>query len=239
MKTHCPVRCMLSGVVLSSVLACGGTKPPAEMPTSSVSHVDQGATSSSAPVAANGEGTASKPAAAGEPAPSVAAPSEATPAADAPLERPSRPVRQLLETKDTVFFLSFENSEPGKNAEDNCGKSSGGDPEKNAGCLAKARQPFEGLGYRFTRSPKDETVFTVLRRQGNSLSVLHKYRYTYGPETESATTIKLEGKDEGPVKWEKIAPELKIEVPNDYTIVLHDPKHGRLVYEAKVGIPGE
>jgi len=34
-------------------------------------------------------------------------------------------------------------------------------------------------------------------------------------------------------------PELKIEVPNDYTIVVQDPKQGRLVYSANVGIPGD
>jgi hypothetical protein len=170
--------------------------------------------------------------------PAAVAPSEA-PAADSPLEKPSRPVRQLLETKDTVFFLSFEDSDPGKNAETACAKTAGTDPEKNAACIAKARQPFEGLGYRFTRSPKDETTFTIVRRQANSLAVLHKFRYAYSAESDSSTVIKLEGKDEGPIKWEKIAPELKVEVPNDYTIVVRDPKHGRLVYAAKVGIPGE
>lgn len=242
MTRHCPLRWVLRGAVLSLLCACGGATPPAGSPTADPEH------GPNAPQAGAGQGSAPGTGASGETAatnaqnaPAVGSP-EATgsvPAGDSPLEKPSRPVRQILETKDTVFFLSFEDSDPGKTAEASCAKTSVDDPQKNATCLAKARQPFEGLGYRFTRSPKDETLFTILRRQGNALSVLHKFHFTYGKESDGAAIIKLEGKDEGPVKWEKIAPELKIEVPNDYTIVVQDPKHGRLVYAAKVGIPGD
>jgi hypothetical protein len=239
MISHRPVRWVLYGAALSLLGACAGTTPPAGSPTAEPA---QGPT---APQAGAGQGSSPGAGAPGESAAAgtspqsapVAGSEESVPAS--PLEKPSRPVRQILETKDTVFFLSFEDSDPGKNAEASCAKTSAEDPQKNASCLAKARQPFEGLGYRFTRSPKDETLFTILRRQGNSLSVLHKFRFTYGKESEAAAVIKLEGKDEGPVKWEKLPPELKLEVPNDYTIVVQDPKHGRLVYAAKVGIPGE
>jgi hypothetical protein len=240
MNTHCPVRWALSGAILWSLCGCGGTAPPAQSP-SSASERGTGLASSAA-LGAQGSaapGAAADPSVSNATAPSSSEPAGSAPAGDSPLERPSRPLRQLLETKDTVFFLSFEDSDPGKSAETTCAKTSGTDPEKNANCLAKARQPFEGLGYRFVRNPKDETTFTVLRRQGNSIAVLHKFRYAYGAESDAATVIKLEGKDEGPVKWEKIGPELTIEVPNDYTIVVRDPKHGKLVYTAKVGIPGD
>ena len=49
----------------------------------------------------------------------------------------------------------------------------------------------------------------------------------------------MDGKDDGPNKWEKIPSEFKIEIPNDYTMVVQDPKYGRLVYYAKAGIPGD
>jgi hypothetical protein len=241
MKHHLPVRWALFGAVLSSVCACGGATPLAESPSLEMDHGVDAASSAvrAAPGFAPDAGVATEPVAQNAPAAAEHEPAASISASDSPLEKPSRPVRQILETKDTVFFLSFEDSDPGKTAEATCAKTSGDDPEKNATCLAKARQPFEGLGYRFTRRRKDETSFTILRRQGNTLAVLHKFRFAYGDETDAAAVIKLEGKDEGPVKWEKIAPELKIEVPNDYTIVVRDPKHGRLVYSAKVGIPGD
>jgi hypothetical protein len=223
---------------VASFCSCGGTTPPVESPSAAVDRTPDAA-SSVAPTAQGPAGSSAEPVATGTPASAASDPAATAPAADSPLEKPSRPVRQLLETKDTVFFVSFEDSDPGKAAETNCAKTSGDDPEKNAACLAKARQPLEGLGYRFTRNAKDETTMTILRRQGNALSVLHKFRYAYGAETDASIVVKLEGKDEGPVKWEKIAPELKVEVPNDYTIVMRDPKHGRLVYSAKVGIPGD
>jgi len=238
MTSHCPVRWVLGGAVLSLLCACASTTPPAASPTADPAqgpNAPQAAPAQGAAPAAGASGEAATQAQNAPPAGSEAA--ESAPAS--PLEKPSRPVRQILETKDTVFFLSFEDSDPGKNAEASCAKTSADDPQKNASCLAKARQPFEGLGYRFTRNLKDETMFTILRRQGNSLAVQHKFRFTYGKESEAAAVIKLEGKDEGPVKWEKVPPELKLEVPNDYTIVVQDPKHGRLVYAAKVGIPGD
>jgi hypothetical protein len=231
---------VLSGAVLSLLCACGGTTPPAGSPTADPNPGPNASRGGQGAAPATGASTESAGASA-QNAPAGGSP-EATgnaPTGDSPLEKPSRPVRQILETKDTVFFLSFEESDPGKTAEVSCAKTSVDDPQKNASCLAKARQPFEGLGYRFTRSPKDETLFTILRRQGNALSVLHKFHFAYGEESEGTAIIKLDGKDKGPVKWEKIAPELKIEVPNDYTIVVRDPKHGRLVYSAKVGIPGD
>src|SRR5215471_4036181 len=235
MTSHRPVRWALCGAVVSLLCGCAGTTPSAGSPTTDPPQAPHaGAAQGSTPVAgASGETAANAPNTA------VASPEAAESAPASPLEKPSRPVRQILETKDTVFFLSFEDSDPGKSAEASCAKTAADDPQKNASCLAKARQPFEGLGYRFTRNLKDETMFTILRRQGNSLSVQHKFRFTYGKESENAAVIKLEGKDEGPVKWEKVPPELKLEVPNDYTIVVQDPKHGRLVYAAKVGIPGD
>jgi len=240
MRSHCPVRWVLCGAVLSLLGACGGATPPAGSPTAdpnpgpNASQGGQGAAPATGASAESAGASARSASPVGSPETTGNAPT-----GDSPLEKPSRPVRQILETKDTVFFLSFEESDPGKTAEASCAKTSVDDPQKNASCLAKARQPFEGLGYRFTRSPKDVTLFTILRRQGNSLSVLHKFRFAYGKESDGGAVIKLEGKDEGPIKWEKIAPELRIEVPNDYTIVVQDAKHGRLVYSAKVGIPGD
>jgi hypothetical protein len=171
--------------------------------------------------------------------PPAAAPTPAS-QPDTTLEKPTRPVRQILEAADTVYFLSYEESDPGKTAEPVCAKESGGDPQKNSACMSKAREKLEGGGYRFKKNPKGEVLTcTILRRQGNSLSTVHKFRYKYGEETENSIVIKVDGKDEGPAKWEKLPSEFKVEVPNDYMMVIQDPKYGRMVYYAKVGIPGD
>jgi hypothetical protein len=224
-------RVVVAALVLAGVGCGGGTPPPA--------------TPEPAP-------QASAPASSADPAVGMPTPDDAQktaaaeaapakpPAQDIMLEKPTRPVRSIIESADTVYFISYEESDVGKTAETNCAKESGGDPQKNSACMSKARQSLEGLGYRFKKNPKNEvTTCTILRRQGNTLTTLHKFRYKYGDETETSIVIKMDGKDDGPNKWEKIPSEFKLEIPNDYSLVVQDPKYGRLVYYAKAGIPGD
>jgi hypothetical protein len=224
-----PILAVLGTLVIADA-ACGGGTPPPATP-------EPAAQASAAPAGSN------------DPAVGMATPDEAQktaepaapakpPPQDIQLEKPTRPVRSILESADTVYFVSYEESDVGKTGEANCAKESGGDPQKNSACMSKARQNVEGLGYRFKKKG-EVTTCTILRRQGNSLNTLHKFRYKYGDETETTIVIKMDGKDDGPIKWEKIPAEIKIEVPNDYTMVLQDPKYGRMVYYAKAGIPGD
>jgi hypothetical protein len=224
-----PARLAFGWMLVVAGSACGGGTPPP--PT----------TPDPAPQASAAPAGSSEPAAQADPQQSAAsepAPAAKPPPQDIMLEKPTRPVRSILESGDTVYFISYEESDVGKTAEANCAKESGGDPQKNSACMAKARQNLEGLGYRFKKK-NEVTTCTILRRQGNSLSTLHKFRYKYGDETETSIVIKMDGKDDGPNKWEKLPSEFTVELPNDYTMVLQDPKYGRLVYYAKSGIPGD
>jgi hypothetical protein len=216
------------GALAIGGLACGGGTPPPATPDP--------ATQTTAP-AGSGDPAAAGP----ESEPKTTPPEPAKPPPqDIVLEKPTRPVRSILESADTVYFVNYEESDAGKTAETNCAKESGGDPQKNSACMSKARQNVEGMGYRFKKNPKGEvTTCTILRRQGNTLTTLHKFKYKYGDETETSIVIKMDGKDDGPIKWEKLPPEFKVEVPNDYTMIVQDPKYGRLVYNSKAGIPGD
>jgi hypothetical protein len=225
-----PVGYALLGALILAGGACGSGTPPPVAP-------DPAPQASAAP-AASGD-----PALARADDPQTSAAPEATPAPKPPtqdimLEKPTRPVRSILESTDTVYFLSYEESDVGKTAEAACANESGGDPQKNSACMSKARQNLEGHGYRFKKK-NDVLTCTILRRQGNTLTTLHKFRFKFGEETETSIVVKMDGKDEGPNKWEKIPAEFKVEIPNDYTMVLQDPKYGRLVYYGKSGVPGD
>ncbi len=213
-------------LVLASlwIAACGGSSPPAETPASE------------APPASS--------AAAAEPSSSAApageaphAPASAEPAAAAPAPAPStkRSPRDVLELKDTVFFLAFDDSDPKKGAEASCSKASGKNPKKMAACMAKAREQVDE-GYRFEQDKDGTMWWLVMHRKGNALITLHRIRFTYGTEADNSVTIKPEGKDMGTKPWKKPPAEVKFEVPNDYRIVVRDPEHGKMVYEAKSGI---
>lgn len=209
----------LTGLLMSLSLAaaaCGGSAPPAETPAST--------TEKAAPTAA--------PVAKAEPAPAPEA-KAAAPAADTNSTRSGREPREILELKDNVFFFSFEESDAKTAAEASCTKQSGGDPKKQAACMSKARAEFEGDGLRFTQDKAGDWWWSVVKRKGKTLSNVHKIRYQYGDQAGNSVAIKPEGKDEGSGRWSKPPSEVKFEVPTEYRIVVQDPKHGKMVYEAK------
>jgi hypothetical protein len=203
-----------------AVVACGGgATPPAESPSGTSE------TSAVAPTP-TGEATPAEPAPAPEPKEAPAA------AGSDNSQRSGREPREILELKDTVFFFSFEESDAKQAAEASCAKQ-GKDPKKTAACMSKARQEFDGDGYRFTQDKAGDWWWSVIKRKGNTLTNVHKVRYQYGEQNGNTVVIKPEGKDEGSARWAKVPSEVKFEVPNEYRIVVSDPKHGKMVYEAK------
>jgi hypothetical protein len=217
----------LTGLVISLSLAaaaCGGSAtPPAETPAS--------ATEKTAP-AANAEPKA-EPAPEAKPAPA--------PTADATgnAQRSGREPREILELKDNVFFFSFEESDAKQVAVATCNKQGGNDPKKVAACMSKARAEFDGDGHRFTQDKSGDWWWSVVKRKGKTLSNVHKVRYQYGDQQGNSVVIKPEGKDEGTARWARPPSDVKFEVPTEYRIVVQDPKHGKMVYEAKNVVAGE
>jgi len=70
------------------------------------------------------------------------------------------------------------------------------------------------------------------------LTNLHKLPIEFTKEDDHSVVLKPIGKDEGKARG-KPPGETKVEVPNEYEIWIQDPKHGKMVYEAKVGLLGE
>jgi hypothetical protein len=220
-------RTLASLSLAVALMACGGSTPPAESPPSE-------------PAAAASAGTGAPAASAAAPAETPAEPAATDPgkkAGAAPASTPSgkRSARDILELKDTVFFLAFEESDPKKVAEASCTKSSGKNPKKMTACMSKAREQADE-GYRFEQEKDGTNWWLVVHRKGNALVNVHKVKFEYGAESETSVTIKPEGKDTGAKPWKKPPAEIKFEVPNDYRIIVHDPEHGKMVYEAKSGI---
>jgi hypothetical protein len=220
----------LASIALTALAftACGGSTPPAESPPA--------------------EPAAAASAGAGAPAASAAAPAEkpAEPAAAEPGKKPGaapaagapaskRSARDILELKDTVFFLAFEDSDPKKAAEAGCTKSAGKNAKKMSACMAKAREQADE-GYLFEQEKDGTMYWLVVHRKGNALVNVHKVKFEYGAESDTSVTIKPEGKDTGTKPWKKPPAEIKFEVPTDYRIIVRDPEHGKMVYEAKSGI---
>lgn len=158
------------------------------------------------------------------------------PADDGP--KPSRTAQDMLTAPDVVFLFSFNDSEPKQAAEEKCTKKAGDNPKKMNECMAAERKKFPADGHRFKKDERDQWWWITVRQNGNRLVALHKIPVEFGEETPTSVTLKPVGKDKGSAPMNPPA-KIVFEVPNDYQIAIQDPKAGRLVFQAKVGVVTE
>ena len=111
-------------------------------------------------------------------------------------------------------------------------------PKKKNQCMAAERKAFPADGYRFKKDEHDQWWWITVRQNGNRLVALHKIPVELGEETATSVTLKPVGKDKGSAPMNPPA-KVVFEVPNDYQIAIQDPKAGRLVFQAKVGVVTE
>jgi len=200
-------------------LACGGGSKPAE----SADTADAASTAKPEvvkdDVASEGKADAKKPAADEGP-------------------KPTRSAADILTAPDVVYLFSFNDSEPKQAAEEKCEKKANGDPKKKNECLSAARKAFPADGHRFKKDEGDQLWWITVRQNGNKLVALHKIPVEIAEETPTSVTLKPVGKDKGTSPMTPPA-QVVFEVPNDYQISIQDPKAGRLVFQAKVGVVSE
>jgi hypothetical protein len=202
-------------IVAALTACCGGTAEPRAPESSGASE--------SAPT--EGEGTA-------------VAPEEPTEAAEASSEPapPLRTPRDIVSAQGVLFMFSFSQSEARQHAEEQCDKKAGDDPQKRAACMTKASDQFDADGIAFQKDDQDKWWWLTIRRKGSSLVTLHKIEFEFGEETDKSITIKPQGRDRGTKPMGRIPKAVVIEVPSESHIAIVDPKHGRMVYEAKLGL---
>jgi hypothetical protein len=201
-------------------LACGGGAKPAE------------SADASAEAAPSTKADATKNDAASE-----AKADAKKPAADEG-PKPSRSAADILTAPDVVYLFSFNDSEPKQAAEEKCDKKAGNDPKKKNECLSAARKAFPADGHRFKKDEGEQLWWITVRQNGNKLVALHKIPVEIAEETPTSVTLKPVGKDKGTSPMTP-PPQVVFEVPNDYQISIQDPKAGKLVFQAKVGVVSE
>lgn len=211
-----------------SLAGCGGSSKPAESAEGEPDAKAEGKES------AKGEGGDAK---SDDAKPSDAKKADAKPPADDG-PKPTRTAQDILTAPDVVFLFSFNDSEPKQAAEERCTKKAGDNPKKMNECMAAERKKFPADGHRFKKDERDQWWWITVRQNGNRLVALHKIPVEFGEETEASVTLKPVGKDKGSAPMNPPA-KIVFEVPNDYQIALKDPKAGRLVFQAKVGVVTE
>jgi hypothetical protein len=176
-----------------------------------------------------------------EPAPppaseSAPVPAETAPAADEGPGRSQKPL-DVLTAADAAFQIDYANSDAKAKATEKCEQEAKGDPDKQAACIAKARESFLPDVLRFKKESDKRILLIVYKRAGSTLREVSKGPVTL---TESADGVKVTFvSTKGARPLFVGAKEGVIKVPNDYSIELDDPVHGRLRYDAKIGLVTE
>ncbi|HEX6278009.1 MAG TPA: hypothetical protein VFZ53_33425 [Polyangiaceae bacterium] len=218
---------LFTALSLATLTGCGGSQPAAEEPKNEASTDESKAEDKAeekSDAAADSEKKDDKK-------------EEPKPAGGMPEVK--RTPKDHLTAPDVVFMFSFNDSDPKKKAEERCEAQSKGDPKKNAQCMTKERNKFPADGMQFKKNDKGDWSWMTLRRTGSKITYLHKIPFEFGDEKETSITLKLSGKDTGTKPMRSIPSTITIEVPNEFQIAMQDPEHGRLVYEAKIGITSE
>jgi hypothetical protein len=149
-----------------------------------------------------------------------------------------RTAKDIITAKDVLFVFSFNQSEPYQAAEKKCATKAKDDPKKKADCMSKASDGFDLDGITFEEID-GKWMWLTMRRKGNTLVTIHKIPVEFADDKEKSITIKTLGPDKGSKPMAHVPKELTIDVPQETAITITDPKNGKMVYEAKMGLKGD
>lgn len=201
------------------------------------------ASSSHQPSSAESATAQLRPAAAAAPAPekveAKTPPAEAVAAkpADEPrdgLRKASRPPLDLLTGNNVVYVLNFANSPKGEAVKAQC--ESQAEPAAVRECVATERNKIAVESVRFVKDAHGQYWWVTYNRYKGNLLKWHKLQFLPGKEDADTISLSLVGKDKGIAPMVHVPASLKVELPNDYSIVISDPEYGNMLYDAKIGL---
>jgi hypothetical protein len=184
-----------------------------------------------------------------KPSPTVAATAPAPPAAKAAepekeqertasedrdgLRKASRPPMDLLTGNNVVYMFNFAGSAKGEAAKAQC--ESQGDPATVRECLANERSKIPVESVRFVKDAHGQYWWVAYNRYKGNLLKWHRVQFLPGKGDADTISLSLVGKDKGIAPMARVPASLKVELPNDYSIVINDPELGQMMYDAKIG----
>jgi hypothetical protein len=213
-----------------SLAACGGSKPEAEAPEPQGAGEEEKAPPPEGAEEAGEEHAEEEKAGAKAEDEKTEAPEPA---------KPVRSAKEIVLRPDVLYVPSLTASEPYKKAEKACAEKAKDDPKKKADCMTKATRGMDSDGIAFQQDKEGKLWWLTIQRKGGTLVTLHRIEFEVGDDGENKVTLKPKGPDKGKKPMGNIPRELTIEVSGESELVIQDPKQGRLVYEAKLGLLGD
>ncbi len=204
--------CCMLGLVFA--VGCGGgdQKPPAESPTPTTSAPEPAADMPGEP-----EKKPEEPAAKKE---------EAPPA--------KKKISELISGGGTWAFSLADSADAKAKAEEGCKKKSK-DAAKQEACLKDIEKAASEEGFRYEKDDKGNWWWVSFASEKGKEVVVNKLMFKIESDGEVGGSAKLkpEGKDMGKKPMAKLPPEVVIEVPDDSTMIMTDPKKGKLTFKKK------
>ncbi len=219
MRLSVPV---LSGLLLggSMLVACAGEMPPPQEPqpetTVTATKVEEPA-------------PAETPTTAGAEAP---APAEEPKKEEEPPPPPKKKPTEVV--SGATFAFSLDGSPDAKKLHtDECEKKAKKDEKKLEACMKDVEASASAEGVRFEKDDKGDLWWVSFGQEKGKEVVFSKIKVKVASEADDKLVLTPEGKDEGKKPLKPLPAELIVEVPDEATVVMSDPKKGKLVFKKK------
>jgi hypothetical protein len=196
----------------SAYVACGGgeeTKPGPVTPTTATA-----STTTAEPTTSTATTTSAEPAKSAEPPPP-----------------PKKTAKDIIEGGGTFMFSLADSADAKKLASDDCEKKSKKDAKKLEACMKDVETAGAGEGVRFEKGDKGIT-WTSFGKEKDKEVIYVKSGVKIAKSDATTATLTPEGKAEGKMAA-KAPKEMTIEIPDESTVIVTDPKKGKLVYKKK------
>ena len=143
----------------------------------------------------------------------------------------------VLQQDGSAFMLNYRNSDMGPKKEESCEQQSGGDPAKKAKCFSAWVEAQEREAIMFFQQTDDKSWWYrrfVIR--DNRPVELNRVKCEFGKPQGTRVTVTTSGPDKAAAPKGTVPGKLDLEVPDGFTVILHDPGRGKVVYDSKVGL---
>jgi hypothetical protein len=148
---------------------------------------------------------------------------------------PTTPIADRLFAPSVAFMLRYEDSSPKQAARATCTKSEE-DPDAHSKCMDKERARFLADVLVFRQTDKISSLI-IYRRDGNALQEISRSVVELGEKTPDKVAMKVKS-DKGSRVLFAGKKELLVQTSSDSSsmIEIDDPRFGKLVYEARIGL---
>ena len=197
-------------------VACGGKGKPAKT---------EGPTPEATTEATGGPATTAEPASTG------AATAAATSTPEPP--PPAKKTAKEIITGGGTFMVSFADSDMKAKTSAACEKKFAKDAAKLEKCNKDAEAPWAKKGCRYEKDDKGNWWMVAFDTPKDKEVVLNKIQFKITADAPDKVTCAPEGKDMGTKPMAKLPKELVVDVPDENTIVMMDPKEGKVVYKKR------